>query len=58
MIDRCPTGSLHTFTVDRDGILCADCLVSHERWLECGGLEAAYARSVLVRWMGAIPEES
>jgi hypothetical protein len=54
MIDRCPGGPLHTFTVERGTVACADCLLSHETWSERGGLEAAFDRSVLARWMGGL----
>jgi hypothetical protein len=57
MIDRCWSGGLHAFTVDKSEIVCADCLMSHEKWRDSGGLEASYTQSVLARWLGAIPED-
>jgi hypothetical protein len=54
MIDRCWSGDLHAFTVDKDRIVCADCLLAHEDWRVRGGCEARYLESVRMLWMSRL----
>ena len=54
--NRCWSGDLHAFTVDKQQLRCADCMLTHDDWLERGGQEARFDRSVLERWMGAMED--
>jgi hypothetical protein len=45
---------LHAFTVDKDRIVCADCLLAHEDWRVRGGCEARYLESVRMLWMSRL----